>query len=26
VRTFQTFGLFDTMFPLVPAAGFLLEF
>ena len=26
VRTFQVFGLFDPMFPLVPSAGLLLEF
>ena len=25
-RTFQVFGLFDTLFPLVPSVGFLIEF
>ena len=25
-RTFQAFGLFDTMFPFIPSAGFVLEF
>ena len=25
-RTFQAFGMFDTMIPLVPSAGILIEF
>jgi hypothetical protein len=25
-RTFEAFGLFDTMFPRIPSVGFLLEF
>ncbi len=25
-RTFQAFGLFDTLFPLLPSLGFLIEF